>query len=1183
MKINLLGEGSFKLNFKVLSLIFILFLIISLIGVSFSYWRFGSIQNDKNIASSKCFKVNITNESDAITLTNMHPISDEEGLKSSSYSFTIENTCDTYAMYQVNLEDILDDTITKRLNNKYIKISLNDGTPKVLNTYQSVTPTINNADASFKLTSGSLSPKGSNNDSVNYNLKLWMDYDTPAIDEVMSATFKSKISVVSVYTEEENLNNEITIAYTSKDIEYSNVSETVEITGESKEKDIIEYSEDGSSYTSVDIPSKKVTLLRTYNKEITPHIYFKDEVGNIKEKAIELKYLDQTGPTISLNKSSEWGIANTIDITLKDEKSGLNGYALTNTETEPSEWTHVNGQEVNTTETVYNNGKYYIYAKDSLGNISHTSIDIDKIDDIAPVITNITEQSEYGLTSKITINAKDNETGLTGYSITSTNEEPTTWTDINNVTEESSYTYEASTNGLYYVWIKDGANHIVSKSFNVTKVDTEGPTTPVITNNYNDIWTNNDVTVTLTSDDDKSGIDHFEWYEGNAWTTRALTTNGNTGTITYTVTRNETIRFRAVDKLGNISEEATTIVKVDKEPPTLTSITNSSNGNWSTSDIKITLNGTDNQSGVLKYQIKYSSNSNTWTDLSSNSNTDTWSAQRNETVYYRVVDNVGNASSEKSTVIKLDKTNPTAKISASVSNNTITISASGSSDTNSGIKKYEYSKDNKTYYSSTTTTYNFTGLNDGAYTLYLRVTDNAGRSTTVSTSAVVAYQNVYVSSSGNDSSGNGSSSKPYASIAKAYTKVKSGGQVILLSNLTQTSQANFNTSGKSVTLKSNGSSIYTITRGSGLTTGSIINFYNSSTTTVTNIKFNGNNVSASKPLLISSNSATVNLNSGVTIQNALNTATSSAGGFSVHSSSTLNINGATITSNKSNNQGAGVYVSGASLNFNSGTISNNSFTTSNGSGAGILGWQATVNIKGGTISGNTATAEGGGIWVGGNSGKMTFNMTAGTITGNKANGSGGGILIANDSNVANTKATISGGTIKSNKTDVVGGGIATRRSTINYGNAQVTNNTATSGGGIAVWLNSNFTINSGTIQSNTATSTGGGIVVNSSTLTINNGNITNNISSDLGGGIAAWNSAKIYFKGGYVQNNTSANNGGGITFGNPGTALYMQGGSVINNRSNAANTYGGLYWGQNATYSYSSGTISGNTPINSNV
>ena len=1121
-----------KIKFVVLSIL--MFFIISLVGVSFSYWRFGSIQNDNNMASSKCFKVNITNESEAITLNDLHPITDEEGLKSSSYSFTIENTCDTYAMYQVNLEDILDDTITKRLNNKYIKISLNDGTPKVLNTYQGVTPTLKNADASFKLTSGSLAPKGSSNDSVNYNLKLWMDYDTPAIDEVMSATFKSKISVVSVYTEEENLNNEITIAYTSKDIEYSNVSETVEITGESKEKDIIEYSEDGSSYTSVDIPSKKVTLVKTYNKEITPHIYFKDEVGNIKDQAIELKYLDQTGPTISLNKSSEWGVTNTIDITLKDAKSGLNGYALTNTETEPSEWTHVNGQEMNVTETVYNNGKYYIYAKDSLGNISHTSIDIDKIDDIAPVITSITEQSEYGLTSTITINAKDNETGLTGYSITSTNEEPSSWTDINNVTEESTYTYEASTNGLYYVWFKDGANHIVSKSFNVTKVDKEGPTTPVITNNYNDIWTNNDVTVTLTSDDNKSGIDHFEWYDGDTWTTRALTTNGNTGTITYTVTRNETIRFRAVDKLGNISEEATTIVKVDKEPPTLTSITNSSNGNWSTSDIKITLNGIDNQSGVLKYQIKYSSNSNTWTDLSSNSNTDSWSAQRNETVYYRVVDKVGNVSSEKSTVIKLDKTNPTAKISASVSNNTITISASGSSDTNSGIKKYEYSKDNKTYYSSTSTTYNFTGLSDGTYTLYLRVTDNAGRSTTVSTSAVVAYQNVYVSSSGNDSSGNGSSSKPYATIAKAYTKVKSGGSVILLSNLTQTSQANFNISGKSVTLKSNGSSIYTITRGSGLTSGSIISFYNSSTTTITNVKFNGNNVSSKQPLLVSSGSATVNLNSGVTIQNALNTATYSGGGFSALSSSTLNINGATITSNKSNNQGAGLYINTATLNFNSGTISNNSFTSSSGSGAGILGWQATVNIKGGTISGNTATSEGGGIWVGANSGKMTFSMTAGTITGNKANG-GGGIVIKSDSNVNQAIGTISGGTI----------------------------------------------------QNNTSTDYGGGLYISKATVTITNVNINNNTATNWSGGIGVWYTGVLYFKGGTVQNNTAGLNAGGIDVSRGASKLYMQGGKVINNKCNSTE-YGGvggvnIWKTDGATYYYSSGTISGNKPKNSNV
>ena len=102
-----------KLRYKIFFLGLIFILIISLIGISFSYWRFERKQNVQNIASSKCFKVIITNESEAITLNNLHPITDDEGLKSSSYSFTIENTCDTYAMYQVNLEDILDDTITK--------------------------------------------------------------------------------------------------------------------------------------------------------------------------------------------------------------------------------------------------------------------------------------------------------------------------------------------------------------------------------------------------------------------------------------------------------------------------------------------------------------------------------------------------------------------------------------------------------------------------------------------------------------------------------------------------------------------------------------------------------------------------------------------------------------------------------------------------------------------------------------------------------------------------------------------------------------------------------------------------------------------------------------------------------------------------------------------------------------
>ena len=622
-----------KLRYKIFFLGLIFILIISLIGISFSYWRFEIKQNDQNIASSKCFKVIITNESEAITLSNMHPISDEEGLKSSSYSFTIENTCDTYAMYQVNLEDILDDTITKRLNNKYIKISLNDGTPKVLNTYQGVTPTLKNADASFKLTSGSLSPKGSSNDSVNYNLKLWMDYDTPALDEVMSATFKSKISVVSVYTEEDKLTNEITITYNTKATDYTKVSETIDINATSTNYNLIEYSTDNITYTSIDTPSKDFTITKTYTADKDETIYFRDEIGNLKSEKVVLSKLDKTGPVITVSASSDWGSSNTISITLEDEKSGLAGYALTETETEPSEWTSITGKSTTITKDVTSNKKYYVYAKDVLGNISHKDVEVSHVDTAAPTIVSLTEQTSYGATSTITAVAKDTESGITGYAFTESSSEPTSWTSVDNVITESTYTYKASKNGNIYFWVKDGAGHIVNKAITVSKVDATAPT------------------VTLS-----------------------------------------------------LSDETT----------------------WTKSKT-LTMNFSDSDSGLAGYALTTTETTpTTWTSISGTSVSKTQTITTNGTYYVWTKDNAGLVSHVNKTISYIDITAPTASMTLTKTSNSITVDASKSSDTDSGIAKYEYSIDGTTYYSSTSSTYTFTGLSTGTYTVYLKVIDKAG-------------------------------------------------------------------------------------------------------------------------------------------------------------------------------------------------------------------------------------------------------------------------------------------------------------------------------------------------------------------------------------------------------------------------------------------------------------------------
>ena len=67
----------------------------------------------------------------------------------------------------------------------------------------------------------------------------------------------------------------------------------------------------------------------------------------------------------------------------------------------------------------------------------------------------------------------------------------------------------------------------------------------------------------------EAGIREFQWYENGAWTTRAIGIVDGTGRLTYTVNRNENIRYRVVDNNGLISDESTFNVKIDKTAPTI--------------------------------------------------------------------------------------------------------------------------------------------------------------------------------------------------------------------------------------------------------------------------------------------------------------------------------------------------------------------------------------------------------------------------------------------------------------------------------------------------------------------------------------------------------------------------------------------------------------------------------------
>jgi len=169
--------------------------ILAITGISYAVWQLTHIQETTNVVNSTCFKIEFEDQ-DNIELQNTYPMKDEVGMKLNPYTFTIRNICNTNATYQINLEEL--QTELKRLSSEYIKVSLNESSPKLLNTYPVVEKTIESADTSHKLTTGVLK----SNEEKTFTLRLWMDYDTPAIEEVMEATMISKITIITVQKNE---------------------------------------------------------------------------------------------------------------------------------------------------------------------------------------------------------------------------------------------------------------------------------------------------------------------------------------------------------------------------------------------------------------------------------------------------------------------------------------------------------------------------------------------------------------------------------------------------------------------------------------------------------------------------------------------------------------------------------------------------------------------------------------------------------------------------------------------------------------------------------------------------------------------------------------------------------------------------------------------------------------------
>ena len=240
---------------------------LSIIGVSYAYWRFTYVADKTNNATSGCFNIELTDQKDEINLTNAYPITDEQGLKLKPFSFTLRNTCSIFAHYYVNLE-MLEGTT---LNSKWVATKVNSDAITTLDKYKTTTTTMAGSTESRTIAEGYLG----SDDSVDYTVSFWMDEDATINDDVMNKVFKSKVVVVSEpgnyspvqagYTKlgEAILANEY---QTTPDIAKTKIAakQTVDVTNTAP---IINWIEKTGSATTITAVKPAESVINTYNKD----------------------------------------------------------------------------------------------------------------------------------------------------------------------------------------------------------------------------------------------------------------------------------------------------------------------------------------------------------------------------------------------------------------------------------------------------------------------------------------------------------------------------------------------------------------------------------------------------------------------------------------------------------------------------------------------------------------------------------------------------------------------------------------------------------------------------------------------------------------------------------------------------------------------------------------------------
>jgi|GEM_PF-2424850 Fibronectin type III domain./S-layer homology domain. len=199
--------------------------------------------------------------------------------------------------------------------------------------------------------------------------------------------------------------------------------------------------------------------------------------------------------------------------------------------------------------------------------------------------------------------------------------------------------------GIWYLWyqITDAAGNVTKGNYGPYKIDKTAPDKPSVdvSNDYvSGTWSEQNVELSLSSQDDASGVQYYEYStsaDGESWSSWSRLPGNTAAFGDQQLVTDQYVKFRAVNGAEVSSDESEAWqVRIDKEAPAITGINNNEYTNANT----VTVSFSDAGAGLTA--AEYQMNDGDWNTISVEDGAMTFTEEGRYSI--RIEDGVGNQS-----------------------------------------------------------------------------------------------------------------------------------------------------------------------------------------------------------------------------------------------------------------------------------------------------------------------------------------------------------------------------------------------------------------------------------------------------------------------------------------------------------------------------------------------------------